>query len=132
MYSIIPNTERDGTKLISHDDDCGMIILDKNGYPLFMHHACGETEVDGTVIYENYSVPLCRILKAHARQFPNFVPEEIDGFRCQDHFVPAAEIAELSNKLSKIKFVTRPVSGVRDMSAFIESKIVNNPELTAH
>jgi hypothetical protein len=78
MSSIGIDTE--GMKEITHERDCGMIVIDKNGEALSMHHACGEAEVDGNIIYKSFSVPLCRIMKVHAAHFPNFVPEEDDDY----------------------------------------------------
>lgn len=71
-------TDDDGMKEITHEGDCGMIIIDKNGDPLSMHHAIGEAEVDGNIVYESFSVPLCRIMKVHAAYFPDFAPGEDD------------------------------------------------------
>lgn len=73
-------TDDDGMKELTHEGDCGMIIMDKNGDALCMHHAGGEAEVDGNIVYESFSVPLCRIMKVHAAYFPNFVPEDDDDY----------------------------------------------------
>ena len=73
-------TDDDGMKEITHEGYFGMIVIDKNGDPLSMHHGSGEAEVDGNIVYESFSVPLCRIMKVHAAYFPNFVPEDDDDY----------------------------------------------------
>lgn len=61
------------SKEISKEGDCGMIIFDRNGDPLSMHHASFETTGAGPISYESYSVPLTRIIKAHQSFFPDVV-----------------------------------------------------------
>ena len=104
---------QEGPKEIFHERDCGMIILDKNGEPLAMHHASGEGLDIGTSLYYSYSVPLCNIIKEHAGYFPNFVPQEDD-----DSNNTKVTIPELSSRKAR---VLHPLFGTGMPYGFIGS-----------
>ena len=64
------------SKQISKEGDCGMIIFDRNGDPLAMHHAGFATTGAEPILYESFSVPLTRIIKAHQIFFPGVTVSE--------------------------------------------------------
>ena len=64
------NVEAKGSKMITHDGDCGMISFNKHGVPLVMHRVLSTYKKDNEPCqYRSWGVPLSCVFRAHGRYF---------------------------------------------------------------